>query len=155
MKETMMLNLKQAISNVLELMFFQSVQFNEQDCLLSEWMPQDQPHIGATLRFTGPVSGAYYFMVPVDMAKEITANFLGLDEDEIGDAQERDTVKEALNMIGGHMLSLMDKPEGFQLGIPEIIPEPRLDMNVYTEKMENVTLIETDKNHLAACILLD
>jgi chemotaxis protein CheY-P-specific phosphatase CheC len=155
MKETMMLHMKQAISNVLELMFFQSVQFNEKDCLLSEWMPPDQSHIAATLRFTGPVSGAYYFIVPVDMAKEITANFLGLDENEISDAQERDTVKEALNMIGGHMLSLLDKPEGFQLGIPEIVPEPRLDMKVYTEKIENVTLIETDKNHLAACILLD
>jgi CheY-specific phosphatase CheX len=155
MKETMMLNMKQAISNVLELMFFQSVQFSDDDSLLNEWMPQDQPHIVATLGFTGPVSGTYYLMVPVDMAKEITANFLGLDVEMISEPQERDTVKEALNMIGGHMLSLVEKHEGFQLGIPEIIPEPQIDMNVYRGKIENVILIETEDSHLLAGISLD
>jgi CheY-specific phosphatase CheX len=155
MRETMTMNMKQAISNVLELMFFLPVQFIENDCPMSEWLPQDQVYTGATLGFSGPVSGSYYLLIPVAMAKEITANFLGLSEEEVNEAQERDTVKEALNMIGGHMLSLVDKPDGYQLAIPQIISETGFDMNTNVGKKENIIFIEAEGSHLAAGIVLD
>jgi len=155
MKETMTMNMKQAISNVLELMFFLPVQFVENESPVREWLPRSQVYTGATLGFSGPVSGSYYLLIPVAMAKEITANFLGLSEEEVNEAQESDTVKEALNMIGGHMLSLVDKPDGYQLGIPEIIAENEFDMNADTGKNENVIFFEAEGNHLAAGIVLD
>jgi len=153
MRETMTMNMKQAISNVLELMFFLPVQFVENECPVREWLPRSQVYTGATLGFTGPVSGSYYLLVPAVMAKEITANFLGLSEEEVNEAQESDTVKEALNMIGGHMLSLVDKPDGYQLGIPEIIAENEFDMNADTGKNENVIFFEAEGNHLAAGVI--
>ena len=155
MRETMTMNMKQAISNVLELMFFLPIQFTKNECPVSEWLIQDQVYTGATLGFTGLVSGSYYLLIPAVMAKEITANFLGLSEEEVNEAQESDTVKEALNMIGGHMLSLVDKPDGYQLGIPEIISEAGFDMNADTGKKENVIYIEAEGNHLAAGIILN
>ena len=155
MRETMTMNMKQAISNVLELMFFLPVQFVENESPVREWLPRSQVYTGATLGFSGPVSGSYYLLIPVAMAKEITANFLGLSEEEVNEAQESDTVKEALNMIGGHMLSLVDKPDGYQLGIPEIIFEAGFDMNADTGKKENVIYIEAEGNHLAAGIILN
>lgn len=155
MRETMTMNLKQAISNVLELMFFLPIQFVENDCPMSEWLPQDQTYTGATLGFSGPVSGSYYLLIPVVMAKEITENFLGLSEEEVNKTQEGDTVKEALNMIGGHMLSLVDEPDGYQLAIPEIISETEFNMSAYAGEKENVIFIETERGHLAAGIVLD
>ena len=120
MKQNMTTNLKQAISNVLELMFFVSVQIMEDEKPSNGNSFNGQACIGANLAFTGPLSGTYYLLMPQEMAREITANFLGLDEDEVSGDQEQDTVKEALNMIGGHMLSLTDAPDNFQLGIDHL-----------------------------------
>jgi len=155
MSGSMMKNMKPAISNVLETMFFQPVQFIEKNCTLGEWFSKDQPLIGATLSFTGPVAGSYYFIIPTKMANKITANFLGFREEEISEAQERDTVKEALNMIGGHMLSLFDGRDVFQLGIPELIPENDLDMSKLGDPNGDIVFIKTEETHLAAGITLN
>ena len=155
MKETMMMNMKQAISNVLEIMFFLPVQFFDNNCPLIEWLPQNQTYVGAILGFSGPVSGSYYFIIPSNVAKEITANFLGLGEEEVSEAQKIDTVKEALNMIGGHMLSLVEASENFQLGIPEIIPQTDMHQNGFLGQKEHVIFIENDEKHLAAGFMLD
>ena len=153
MRKTMKTNMKQAISNVLELMFFISIQFKEEDGPPGGWSPRDQASIMATLGFSGPVSGSYYLLIPVAMAKEITANFLGLGEEEVSTAQERDTVKEALNMIGGHMLSLADQPDGYQLGIPEIVSGA--DPNAYTGENDNTIYFEAGEHCMAAGVVLN
>jgi CheY-specific phosphatase CheX len=155
MRETMTMKMKQAISNVLETMFFLPVQFIEDACPLKEWFPGDQVLIGATIRFTGPVSGSYFLLIPDDMAKEITINFLGFSKEEISDPQEKDTIKEALNMIGGYILSQIDKADEFQLGIPEIVPQNELNTAAYENLLENMVFIQTEDNHLAAGIRLD
>lgn len=153
MSKTMMTNMKQAISNVLELMFFVSIQ------IVGNERTPDRPYegqdcIGATLGFSGPVSGAYYLLVPIGLAREITANFLGLDDGEVGADQAQDTVKEALNMIGGHMLSLAENPDDFQIGIPEIIPGKHVDLDACSGKSENAIFIEAGSYCMAAGIEL-
>ena len=154
MKEIMTTNMKQAISNVLELMFFISIQIVEDEDPSGGRPLNGQACIGATLGFSGPVSGAYYLLVPLEMAREITANFLGLDDGEVSPEQERDTVKEALNMIGGHMLSLAEKPDDFQLGIPAIISEATEDPDAFAGKKENNIFIEAGPYRMAAGIEL-
>ena len=154
MKQIMTTNLKQAISNVLELMFFVSVQIREDYDPAAATPLNGQACIGATLAFSGPLSGAYYLLIPQEMAREITANFLGLDEDEVSAGQEQDTVKEALNMIGGHMLSLTDAPDSFQLGIPAIIPQQATDPGVYAGNKEDTIFIDAGSYRMVAGIEL-
>lgn len=155
MQETMMTNLKQAISNVLETMFFLPVQVIEGQGLLKTWFPEDAVLTRAAIRFAGPVCGSFFLLIPANMAREIAANFLGLGEEEVKKDQKEDTVREALNMISGYVLSQADKAEEYQLGIPEILPENESDMASYNDLQENMVFIETDENHLAVGIHLD
>ena len=151
MKDSIM-NLKQATSNVFETMFFEPVQFSGDAETIGDWLSKGKALVGATLNFNGPDSGSYILVMPGRLNKVITANFLGLDMEEVNVTQENDTVKEALNMIGGHMLSLFDTEGLYQLGIPEIIDESGLDM--LRHKEGRYILMETEQDRLATGIIL-
>jgi len=151
-RETMMKTMRQAISNVLETMFFQPVQIRNKNCTLQEWFSDKESLLGATLKFTGPSEGSFFFIIPLKLAGEITANFLGLEEEEINEEQRIDTLKEALNMIGGHMFSLFDKEVTISLGIPELIEERDLKHDKLGEMKGDTLFIETEDNRLAAGI---
>lgn len=152
---TLMQAMKDSISNVLETMFFLMVQINNGNGTLKEWFSQGQALLGATLSFDGPVAGYFYFLIPVDMADDITGNFLGLSPQEINEEQRKDTVKEALNMIGGGVLSLFDPKTPFKLGIPEIIAKSRIAHNKLQDLPGDFILIETVDNRLSAGIVLN
>jgi chemotaxis protein CheY-P-specific phosphatase CheC len=147
--------MKQAISSVLETMFFLPIQTVEGNGLLDRWRTENQAVTQAVIQFTGPVTGSFFLLVPSNMAKEVAANFLGLEEKEVGRDQEEDTVREALNMIGGYVLSRIDKADDFQLGIPEILPEKDFDAELYNDLHKQMIFVETEENHLAAGIHLD
>lgn len=153
--ETMVKTLKEAISNVLETMFFQPVQFVDFSCSLQEWFSGRESLLGATLDFRGPSSGSLFFLAPLKVLREMTANFLGLSEEKIDKDQQADTVKEILNMMGGQMLSLIDKEGLFKIGIPELIDiHDQTDTRLGGLKGDKL-LIQTEDNRLAAGILLD
>ncbi|MBW2340078.1 MAG: chemotaxis protein CheX [Deltaproteobacteria bacterium] len=154
-KETMMKTLKEAISNVLDTMFFQPVQLDESNSNFQEWFSIGQSLCGATVSFNGPLAGSLYLIVPLDLLSEITANFLGLKEEEIHEDQRRDTVREALNMIGGRMLSLADKAGAFKLGIPELMDENDLSDEKLAALRGDMVFIGTENNHLAAGIMIE
>ena len=153
-KDHMMETMKKAISNVLETMFFQPVQIADTDCTLQEWFAHNRALLGATLNFKGPSSGSLYLLIPVEIISEITANFLGLREEEVNEEQKRDTIKEAVNIIGGNMLSLFDKKGAFKLGIPELMKEEELTDNKLGDLKGDFILIETEENSLAAGIAI-
>ena len=154
-RDTMMTTLREAISNVLETMFFQPVQIVDYDCTLLEWFSQNQSLLGATLNFDGPLSGSLYLLIPGRMTDEITANFLGLSGERINEEQKRDSVKEALNMIGGRMFSFFDRKSVFKLGIPKLIEENDLTDNRLGELEGDMIPIETEDNRLAAGIVFE
>lgn len=154
-RDTMMKTMREAISDVLETMFFQPVQFADNNCTLQEWFAGRQSLLGANLNFNGPLAGSLYLLIPVRMASEITANFLGLREEEINEEQKGDTIKEAINIIGGRMFSLFDKKGAFKLGIPELIEEDALTDDKPGGIRGDIILIETGDNHLVAGIVID
>ena len=154
-KETLMENLRVATSKVLETMFYQPVEFLDSDCTLQEWFSDRHSLFGATLNFSGPSSGLMYLLAPVQVVSEMTANFLGLKKEEINEEQKKDTVKEALNMAGGHMLSLQDKEGLFKIGLPELMDKDDVKDNRLGELEGNVILIETEDDRLAAGIVFD
>jgi chemotaxis protein CheY-P-specific phosphatase CheC len=149
-KKTMIETMRAAISNVMETMFFQPVQINDEDCTLQEWFSDQESLLGAKLNFTGPSSGSCYFLIPSKLVNEITANFLGLEKEETDEEQRRDTIKEALNMIGGHMFSLCDNEGSISLGIPELIEEESIKHYRLGEIKGETVFIETGDSHLAA-----
>ena len=155
MDKQMMTNLKQAISSVLETMFFLPVQIIEDSGVWDNWSQQKTKLWQVVVRFSGPVKGSFFLLVPINLAQEITANFLGLDEGEVEKDQESDTVKEALNMIGGYVLSQVEKADEFQLGIPEIVADDQVDLTNLAIESHNTILIETEENHLAVGLHLD
>lgn len=154
-RETMMKTMRQAISNVLETMFFQPVQISDKNSTLQEWFSDKESILGAALKFTGPSAGSFYVIIPVKLVAEITANFLGLEEEEINEEQIEDTLKEALNMIGGHMLSLFDKGGDISLSIPELIEDDKLKYDKLGEIKGEPLFIETEDNRLAAGIMME
>lgn len=153
-KEIMMEMMKQAISDVLETMFFQPVQISSKNGTLQEWFSDKQSLLGAILTFSGPFAGSIYIVIPVKLVKEITANFLGIEKEEVNENQKSDSVKEALNIIGGHMFSLFDKEGATSLGIPELIEENNLKHDKLGEIKGNTFFIKTD-NHRAALVVTE
>ena len=154
-KKTILETMKAAISNVMETMFFQPVQINNKGCKLRKWFSDKEPLLGAKLNFTGPSSGSCYFLIPAKLMSEITANFLGLEKKETNEEQIRDTIKEALNMIGGHMFSLCDNEGAISLGIPELIEEEDIKHYSSGEFKGGTVFIETDNSHLAAGVITE
>ncbi len=154
-RETMLESMRVAISNVLETMFFEPVQISENNCTLQEWFSDKQSLLGATLDFTGSSSGACFLLIPSDLAGEITANFLGLAVQETDEEQKRDTIKEALNMIGGHMFSIFDNVGSINLGIPELIEENSLTHYKLGDMKGDTVFIDTGDNRLAAGIMTE
>ena len=154
-RETMMKTMREATSNVLETMFYQPVQIRDTNCSLQKWFSGKQFLVGATLSFNGPSAGSFYLLLPATMVTGITANFLGIEEEKINEEQKKDTVKESLNMIGGHMLSLFDTEGAFKLGIPEFIEENDLTKDKLGGLKGDAILIETEENRLAAGIVIE
>ncbi len=81
----------------------------------------DQSLTGAFLDFSEGLEGTVYVIAPDRWVLRMTADFLGIDLNQVTDDQKADTIKEATNMIAGHMFSLFDKDGRVQLGIPELI----------------------------------
>ncbi|MGQ9687500.1 MAG: chemotaxis protein CheX [Desulfobaccales bacterium] len=111
----MLENLKAATFEVLETMFFIFPENPEEDGTIFQ---------GQGLRAWVPVKGPKNFRVgitvPVALAKEMAANFLGLEKDEIKPDNLEDVVKETANMVAGSFLTKERAPQAFQLGNPEV-----------------------------------
>jgi hypothetical protein len=142
--------LKEAISRVMETMFFMPVQFVDGPQPLGDWFSREAKVLESLIDFQGSRSGRGVLLVPARGLKEMAANFLGLREAEVGEEQMRDTLREAVNMITGQMLSLWDKGGGYALGIPQFAGE-RTFPDLQEEKGSAMMLrFETEKTHLAA-----
>jgi len=140
--------LRDSISEVLETMFFQPVQITTAGVDLRQWFAGKPSLQGATLNFRGPIGGSLFFLIPESAANEITANFLGINEEKIDEAQSGDTVKEALNMICGNMLSVVDTEGCFALDIPQLIVKEALSSDKLQDLQGEILYIETEDNRM-------
>jgi CheY-specific phosphatase CheX len=114
-------NLKAATFEVLETMFF----------IFPEGLEEAASFFhGPGLRAWVPVEGPKNFRVgltmPMSLAREMAANFLGLEKDEIPPERMEDVVKETANMVAGSFLSKEQVPEAYNLKPPEAL---RLDLD--------------------------
>jgi hypothetical protein len=145
--------LKEAISRVMETMFFMPVQFADGPQSPGDWFSREANVLEALIDFQGSRPGTGVLLVPAQGLKEMAANFLGLKEAEVGEEQMQDTLREAVNMMTGQMLSLLDRRGGYALGIPRLAGD-RLFSEVQGGKSPSVMLLfETEKTHLAAGVI--
>lgn len=138
--------MKNSISDVLETMFFLSLDFSDDIDILELWNTGKDPVIAAKLSFSGSLSGYAVFCIPKKSALSITADFMGKDEQEISDDQINETIKEIINMIIGNTFSMYDSDVVFDLGVPELVefhdsikglPDSEKSFSVVIETMEN------------------
>ena len=117
----MLETLKAATFEVLETMFFIFPENLEEANSLFH---------GPGLRAWVPVEGPKNFRVgltlPETLAREMAANFLGLEKDEVSADGMEDVVKETANMVAGNFLSKEHVPEAYNLKPPQAL---RLDLD--------------------------
>jgi CheY-specific phosphatase CheX len=147
--------MREAISNVMETMFFQVVQVPEVNVTLQKWFSGGQTLLGAALTFKGHLAGSIVLLMPEEMADEMTRDFLGLEKEKVSKEQRRDMVKEALNMIGGHALSISDGNGAYQIGIPGLLDERGLTRERLGELEGESIFIETENSRLAVRIVFE
>jgi len=76
--------------------------------------------VEATIGYSGGCNGRFVFYLPWELARNITVNFLGIEEDEVQEAQIMDTAAETANMAIGSLLGKLDPGGSASLGIPKV-----------------------------------
>lgn len=78
--------------------------------------------IAVALAYQGEPSGSFLLHLTGAAARQIAADFLGMDEAEVSDLQTSDVVRELANMICGSVLSRVESAATFRLEEPQIVP---------------------------------
>jgi len=141
--------MKNSISDVLETMFFLPLDFSDTVAAHELWNKGKDQILAAKLNFDGPLIADCILCIPEKLARSITADFMGREEEGISDDQVKGTVKEIINMIAGSTFSTYDPEATFNLGIPEL-----LSFNYYFNDLSDTGdsfyfIIDTLDNHLA------
>lgn len=138
-----------SISDVLETMFFLPLDFSDVVNMQALWGDEKDQIITAKLSFNGSFSGYCVSYIPKKLAMSITANFMGIDEENISDEHVNETVKEILNMISGNIFSNLDPQEVFDLAVPELIIFDGNGVDSSESKEDIFIGIDTLDNHIA------
>lgn len=110
--------LQASVDEVLEKMFFVETLGEAGDAAED----RHASDIAVALTFQGELSGSFFLRLNFEAARQIAADFLGIDEAEVSDVQTSDVVRELANMICGSVLSRVESASVFQLGAPRIAP---------------------------------
>lgn len=105
---------EESVREVLETMFFSDVFGNLEE------IPPAQ-FLRAELAFRGTPSGRMGVQVTAESASRFTADFLGVETDEVTDRAVGQVLCELANMVCGSMLSRMDCEKRFDLSSPELV----------------------------------
>lgn len=121
MKTTLMTQVTNSIFDVMETMFFMTL----------EEVPPSQKRpaggsdmVAASITFSGDFSGTIFLEIPSSLLATMTENFMGQDLESLSREYTEGTLKEALNMVAGNALTKIDATAYMGLGIPQIVPRP-------------------------------
>ena len=121
MKQTLTTAMMTSISEVLETMFFMSLEC-ETDQTLDTYLGATQGNLPCCrIEYSGKVSGFFLLFMPEKLLFDMTSGFMGLEEDQVTEQHLEGTIKESLNMIAGSTFTNLDNQAVFKLGIPERI----------------------------------
>jgi CheY-specific phosphatase CheX len=122
MKEALKAAMTTSISEVLETMFFMTIEATED----TEWTDLTDTSCGEKLfaskiDFMGPLSGSFFLMVPESILSTMTEMFMGMEAGEVTETHLSGTISEAINIIAGNTFSKLDDQAVFNLEIPEFV----------------------------------
>ncbi len=138
--------MKDAISNVLETMFYLAPAYDESDGLQS--FQQKPFFLESSITITGRAQLLrFLFRVTKEFARTITANFLGVGQNEIVLEEMEDTLKELANMVGGACLAHLPS-DNWGLGIPRM-EQPRTDPDDYLVPNMSTIILSLDEEPMA------
>ncbi|MBA4366136.1 MAG: hypothetical protein C0403_00655 [Desulfobacterium sp.] len=154
-----MKNLKAAmmasISEVLETMFFISIDFDTHKTIQNIDIIQNGIAMVCRLDFTGPFSGCFLLIIPEKLLAEMSQNFMGMEQVEIKQQHLEGTIQELTNMIAGNTFSTLNDQIEFNLSIPELIDIQTLSSKYMANTEKGVEIItETTGGFLAVKIIL-
>ncbi len=143
-----------SISEVMETMFFMSLEINANSSLKDSGLfDGGQLLFVSGIEFAGPFTGSLKLVVPETILQDMAQDFMGLNQDEITDEHLNGTIQELTNMIAGSTFSAYDDQAVFKLGIPHMIDQK--DVPGMAEiKDENSILVETPDGFLALQVLV-
>lgn len=121
MKEALKTAMTTSISEVLETMFFMTIDISDGASVSSFIENAPDNLMISKINYSGPLSGDFFFMVPANILKDMTQTFMGIEEQEVTDTHLSGTLSEGINMIAGNTFSKLDDQAVFDLGIPVIL----------------------------------
>ncbi len=133
--------MKDSISEILETMFFTPIEFAEDQSLDELIQSPKEPVLSARLIFRGPFGGNFSVFARGGLAKELAANLLGLESEDLGREQMEATLKELLNMVAGKTFSLYDSQSVFHLGVPYMVENGELPSVAANSSESEITVI--------------
>lgn len=137
--------LESSMADVLEKMFFiRSMGLPE------ESMPETD--VIAQLTFDGDPPGCFKLRVTKSAASSIAADFLGMDEAELSEAEVSDVICELANMICGSVLSRVESNTTFRLAKPRLMPAEAVPAVVAANSGSAVHAVEISGGVLVASI---
>jgi hypothetical protein len=130
--------MREAISNVLETMFFLVPAFDEGEN--RHGFHQRPFFLESSIVITGQTQHLrLLFRATRAFASVLTSNFLGVGQDEVAPDEMEDTLKELANMVGGDFLARLPAAN-WELGIPRLEP-PKTDVDAcFTPDMYSLAL---------------
>ena len=147
MKTQLMTQVTNSIFDVMETMFFLTLEEQNGDAALPPDLPAELKTSAIT--FSGDFSGTIYLGIPDHLLRDMTENFLGQDINTLTEEHVDGTLKEALNMIAGSALTRVDNTAYMGLGIPQIVPAPGPD------QVDETVFFNTARDTLIAQVKLN
>lgn len=95
-----------------------------------------EPDIKAVVTFTGLFSGKLILSISEPVLTELSANMLGVEEDETAREQHHDALKELINVVCGNLLpEICGDKMVFDFALPEILLEDEVSQPDYFAKL--------------------
>ncbi len=117
--------LRDSVNEVLEKMFFVQTLGEFSDLEVAGHPPEDE--MAARLDFQGEPAGSLRLRLTSVAAKQIAADFLGIDAADVSDLQVSEVIRELANMTCGSVLSRVESSTAFNLSAPQIVPPSEED----------------------------
>ena len=143
MNRNLMTAMRTSISEVMETMFFEPIEFSEETDALAFFDENRENLIVVNVKYQGPFSGDLCCFMPKDLALSLASNFLGKELSDVSNDQAGEVVKEIVNMTAGGIFSHYDKNAVFQIGIPEIVNHKKTDIDDCGAEDAHFLLAET------------
>lgn len=144
-----------SISEVLETMFYMSLEFEEQTDINSSGLLDASNIRVCKLVFSGNMSGHFILITPESLLLTMAEDFMGESRENILKEHTDGIIKEVINMVAGNMFAALDDRVEFKLGIPEMVEDTSIINSLREKEPEGLVLAESFDGYLAFVIYPD